>query len=72
LDDAYSKQLGEEFWSEQRIIWGPEFGGTRDEILVVDSQLLGDFWTGDTFLENTTLCLARGQRFKILFGLGRG
>lgn len=72
LDSTHGKKYREEFWSEQRVIWSPKFGGTGYETLVVDSQLLGDFWTGHNFAENVFPRLTGDLRFEISFGLGKG
>jgi hypothetical protein len=69
VGDTHSEKFGKKFWSEQRVIRGPKFRGARQEALVVNPQLLGDFWTGHNFVEG----LGVGSLgFKIAFDLGRG
>lgn len=69
---THSEEFRKKFGSEQGVIRGPELGSTRHQSLVVDSQFLGDFWTGYNFMENLILSRARGLGFEISFNLRRG
>jgi hypothetical protein len=72
VDCAHGEKFRKKFGSEQRVISGPEFGGTRHETLVVDSQLLGDFRTRNDLLNSVIPFWVGGLGVEISFDLGRG
>jgi len=71
-DRTYGEKFGEKFGSEQRVIGGPEFRGSRQEALVIDSQFLSGFRARDNFLKNLIPFWVRGLGVEIPFDLGRG
>jgi hypothetical protein len=72
VDCAHGEKFRKKFGSEQRVIGGPEFGGTRHESLVVDSQLLGDFRTRNDLPNSVIPFWVGGLGAEISFDLGRG
>lgn len=71
VDCAHCEKFRKKFCSEQRVIGSPEFGGTRHETLVVDSQLLGDFRARDDFLKSLVPSRVGVLEVEISFDLGR-
>ena len=69
---THGKKFRKKFGSEQRVIGGPEFGGSRNEALIVDSKLLGDFRARDNFVKNLIPFRVGSLGVEISFYLGRG
>ena len=72
IDCTHGEEFRKKFGGEQRVIGGPEFRGSRDESLVIDSQFLGDFRTRDNFPKSLVPFWVWGLGVEISFDLGRG
>ena len=68
---AHYEKFRKKFCGEQRVIGSPEFGGTRYESLVVNSQLLCDFRARDNFLKCLVPSRVGVLEVEISFDLGR-
>ena len=69
---THGEKFGKQFGGEQRIISSPQFGGARQETLVINPQLLGNFRTGYHFLESLVPLWVGGLGVEISFDSGRG